>query len=70
MAKSDLFKITNKNIKSILRGLAINVGGALLITLGDWLVRAQFDFFVLKVTLSTAAGAAIINTVRKYFSEE
>lgn len=70
MAKSNLFMITNENIKSILRGLAINVGGALLITLGDWLIRAEFDFFVLKVTLSTAVGAAMVNTVRKYFSEE
>lgn len=62
------FTLTKENLQSIARGLLINVAGAALLTASDWLAQGEFNWTVLKVSLGTAIGAAIVNTVRKYFS--
>jgi len=62
--------LTTENIKSIARGALIALSGAVLLTLGDWLVKGIFDFQILKISLGTAIGGVLVNTVRKYFSAE
>jgi|WetSurSiteA1Bulk_404760.scaffolds.fasta_scaffold434142_2 hypothetical protein len=61
--------LTTENMKSIARGAVVALSGAILLTVGNWLVAGVLDMEILKVSLGSAVGAVLVNIVRKFFSE-
>lgn len=70
---SNSFKLTGDNWKSIAKGALINIAGTFLLSVGMFLQAGEFtnnDFRILGFALLANLGAVIVNTVRKFISEE
>jgi hypothetical protein len=75
---SSKWRLTLADVKSILKGLAIAVGGAVVVTVVDVLsgyVQSSADIFsienlkVLGSTLAVAIASTAVNAIRKYITE-
>jgi hypothetical protein len=66
--QSPRFSINGEDWISILKGAAINVGGTILLTVGQWLTAGGFSLETLKIALGANLGAVLVNIARKFLS--
>lgn len=66
--QSKRFTINGEDWLSVVRGAAINVGGTILLTVGQWLVAGDFSVTTLKIALGANLGAVVVNIARKFLS--
>lgn len=66
---SQSFNISSPEFISVLKGLAIAEGGAILFTAASFLASGSFDWHVFLVTEGTAISSTLVNFLRKYIPD-
>lgn len=65
---SNQFTLNGQDVPKILKGAAINFGGAVLFILGSALMDGQFEWPKVQAGIFVALGATLVNIARVFLS--